>query len=573
MNFLGPSCTAAYESLAVWADLLDRINVFPVADGDTGTNLRISLAPLRDCNGDMAGAITRLSRCASGNSGNIAAAFFREFLTADGVGDLARQAVIGRDRAWGAIAEPCAGTMLGVFDALCSVLKTADSKGLDFSSIRRLLQEAVLATVHQLPDLERAGVVDSGALGMFIFFDALFQQLTGQQQCSCPVTDLFFGKLQISPAFIGQTTDDYCVEALLLAKEQQADVMKQIARLGDSAVMVSDSSGIKVHIHTPDPEKLRQDLSCLGEVVDWSDEAMGPMIEEESRRGGGLGNVICIMSDAAGSLPREVARQYGITLLDSYILVGGQARPESLFSPEQLYALMQNGVRVTTAQASTHERHLHYQAACQQFGKVLYLCVGSAFTGNYFTARAWQTENDPDGRFLVLDTGAASGRLAVIALLTARCAEQAAAAEEVIALAKSLVEHAEEYIFLYELKYLVAGGRVSKTKAFFGDLLHMKPVISPISSGVRKVGVVKNRREQLAFALDKLGSYAGNSKKLFVLLQYSDNREWLQEVVMDLVRQCLPDAEIQLVPLSLTSGVHMGPGTWAMAFAEKGAGC
>lgn len=572
MSFLGPSCIAGYENLAVWADLLDRINVFPVADGDTGTNLRISLAPLRNCHEDMAGPVTRLACSASGNSGNIAAAFFREFLSADGVVGLAKQAAIGRERAWDAIAEPCAGTMLGVFDALSLALKTAGGEELDFLSIRQQLQEAVLATVHQLPELERAGVVDSGALGMFIFFDAFFQQLTAEQQRGCPVTDLFAGRLQISSAFIGQTTDDFCVEAVLLAKGEQPDVMAQIASLGDSAVVVPDSCRLKVHIHTPDPERLRADLSSLGEVVGWSDEAMGPMVAEEGRADFSK-NAICVMSDAAGSLPKEMARHYGITLLDSYILAGERARPESLFSSEELYPLMKKGVRVTTAQASTHERHLHYQAVCRQFDRVLYLCVGSAFTGNYSTALAWKVANDPEDRMLVIDTGAASGRLAVIALLTARCAEQGIGAEEVISLARSLVEHAEEYIFIHELKYLVAGGRVSRTKAFFGDLLHMKPVISPGSEGVRKVGVVKNRREQLAFALDRLAAYPGKDSALFVLLQYSDNREWLQEFVAAQVRSRMPEAEIQLVPLSLTSGVHMGPGTWAIAFAEKEAEC
>ena len=572
MTFLGPSCVAAYESLAVWAELLDRINVFPVADGDTGSNLRITLAPLRDCHGDMAGAIARLNRTASGNSGNIAAAFLRDFLWADNQGDLTRQAEMGRDRAWDAVAEPCAGTMLGVFDALCRALNHADGQELHFFSIRRQLQEAVLATTQQLPDLERAGVVDSGALGMFVFFDALFQQLTSQQEYGCPVHELFAGKLQVSSAFRGRITEEYCVEALLAAERPQAVLKERIACLGDSAVVVPDSSRVKVHIHTADPEGLRKELSCLGDVVAWSDEIMDPQVRRES-----MDNVskksLSIMSDAAGSLPKEMARQYGIILLDSYILAGEEARPESLFSAERLYPMMKKGLRVSTAQASSHERHLHYQAACRQCNRVLYLCVGSAFTGNYSTALAWKRKNDPEGRLLLLDTGAASGRLAVIALLAARCAEEGGAEEDVIALARSLTKHAEEYVFLHELKYLVAGGRVSRTKGFFADLLQKKPVISPTSAGVRKVGVVKNRGEQLAFAINRLSSLGGNGSGLLILLQYSDNREWLQEIVAAEVRSCVPEAEIHLVPLSLTSGVHMGPGTWAMAFADKEGKC
>ncbi len=568
MNPLIPACVAGYENLVVWADLLDRINVFPVADGDTGTNLRVSLAPLRHCKDDMAGAVARLPHSASGNSGNIAAAFFRDFLQAQTVSELGLQAAVGRDKAWQAIGDPRPGTMLGVFDAICLVLNAKEGPGLHYPSLQNQLHQATLATAYQLSELERAGVVDSGALGMFIFFDGFFQQLTGKEVVATPVIELFAGKLQISASYSAPTTDEYCVDALLQTSgEPSSAVMAQIAALGESAVLMPDSTSVKVHLHTSDPEQLRDELSRLGQVVNWSDEAMAPLMRAGECHDFSENN-IRIMSDAAGSIPLELARQHGIILLDSYILAGDQGGPESLFSADLLYSMMKTGVKVSTAQASNHERHLHYEAACRQYDQVLYLCVGSAFTGNYSTVMAWKEEHDPTNRLQVIDSGAASGRLAVIALLTARLAVQGAAAEKVVAYAQKLVEEAEEYIFLHELKYLVAGGRVSRSKGFFADLLHKKPVISPAADGVRKVGVVKNRGEQLAFGLEKLASLAGDGRGIFVLLQYSDNREWLQDTVDAQIRRRLPQAEIQLVPLSLTSGIHMGPGTWAMAFAS-----
>src|SRR5512137_2649817 len=71
------------ERVAAWADLLDSINVFPIADGDTGRNLKISLAPLRDLDNDRGRTIHQLLVHARGNSGNIAARFFSGFLSAD----------------------------------------------------------------------------------------------------------------------------------------------------------------------------------------------------------------------------------------------------------------------------------------------------------------------------------------------------------------------------------------------------------------------------------------------------------------------------------------------------------
>ncbi len=558
---------AGYENLVVWADLLDRINVFPVADGDTGANLRVSLAPLRDGDSGMADVVGRLSLSGRGNSGNIAVAFLREFLSPENF-DLEFQAKKGREMAWKAVSEPRTGTMLTVFDTLASVLEEERDSDPDYISIRKHLQNAVLATADELPELKEAGVVDSGALGMFLFFDGFFQTFTRQPKNVSSITDLFGKTLSLDESFHPQATGEYCVEASLVIDDDQDNLNQRIANLGNSTVIVPDDSGVKLHIHTRDPEELRSKLAMLGDVVNWSDEAMDSMLTDEKRKSF-ASNTIRIMTDAAGSVPRDLAHSHGIILLDSYILAQDQVLPESLFSPEQLYLLMKAGTRVSTAQASNHERYLHYDAAVQQYGKVLYLSTGSAFTGNFAVADDWQKAHDSGHQFTVLDSGAASGRLAVIALLTARFAEGGAESDAVITYAENLTKEAEEFVFIHELKYLVAGGRVSQTKAFFGDLLQMKPVISPTSEGVKKVGVVRNRDAQLEFAKEKISAESKNGPSLLVLLQYTDNLEWLTGIVKPQIEKLLPDAEILLLPISLTSGVHMGPGTWSIAFASK----
>ena len=122
MSSMRSAFASGYENLSAWADLLDRINVFPVADGDTGANLRISLAPLRDNKGDTTQTLNLLARCATGNSGNIAAAFFQEFCQAESFAELAEKAALGRAKAWQSLAKPQVGTMLNVFDCLAASL-------------------------------------------------------------------------------------------------------------------------------------------------------------------------------------------------------------------------------------------------------------------------------------------------------------------------------------------------------------------------------------------------------------------------------------------------------------------
>jgi DegV family protein with EDD domain len=573
MSELHESFAEGYACLSSWADLLDRINVFPVADGDTGTNLRISLIPLRNCCKDSATTRTLLARCATGNSGNIAAAFFREFCLAESFADLAEKAALGRAMAWQAIASPCAGTMLSVFDSLASVLASQSHEELQsiYTPLSLALQKAVGDSSELLPDLKKAGVVDSGALAMYVYFDGFFRHLTGQRDGAGSIFDLFAGKLAISSSFQPHLTSDHCVDVVIQMADKDAAVRDSLAELGESVVVVQDDSLLKVHIHSPDPDRLRQRLGSFGDIVHWSDVAIDQSgvehYSEPAER-----SMLHIITDAAGSMTREMARRHGITLLDSYIIIGNDSRPESLYSPEQVYSLMRQGRKTTTAQASTFERHQHYQSICRQFGRCLYLCVGSAFTGNYHTAAAWKKKNDPDNLFTVIDTGAASGRLALIALLTARQAKNGRSPDEVSAFAEKTIAGCAEYVFIDELKYLVAGGRLSRTKGFFGDLFSMKPVISPTSEGVRKVGVVHSSKGQLAFALERLSERFAESAAPMIMLQYSDNEEWVAGTVQQQVKNLLPEAELLLTPLSLTSGVHMGPGTWSIAFTAAEAG-
>ncbi len=576
MSELGNSFAAGYACLSAAADLIDRINVFPVADGDTGTNLRISLAPLRHLADDRELTRSLLARSATGNSGNIAAAFFREFCLAESFTALAKHAALGRDMAWQAVASPCAGTMLSVFDSLVAVFASHRQLHTIYSPLCLELQKAVRDTTQLLPDLGKAGVIDSGALAMYVFFDGFCRHLSEQSGPPCSLFDLFAGRLAISSTFRPEFTDCHCVDAVIhLARqpaaagtrdEQQANVRDRLAELGESVVVVRHQSSLKIHIHTSDPDLLRGRLGTFGEIVQWSDGAIDQ----------GDGQPYCspekpplhIVTDAAGSMTRAMARRHGITLLDSYIIVGDDSRPESLYTAEDIYPQLRQGVKITTAQASTFERHQHYQSILGEFGPALYLCVGAAFTGNYGAAIAWKKDNDQEELLTVVDTGAASGRLALIALLTARQAQKAENPGQVVDWARRILAECMEYVFINELKYLAAGGRISKAGGFFGDLLSMKPVVSPTSEGVRKVGVVRSVPGQLAFALARLGERFNRLAAPTILLQYSDNEAWVTNVAMQQVRGAVPEAEILLAPLSLTSGVHMGPGTWSMAFAS-----
>ena len=111
-----------------------------------------------------------------------------------------------------------------------------------------------------------------------------------------------------------------------------------------------------------------------------------------------------------------------------------------------------------------------------RYEKVLYLCVGSVYTGNYDVVMDWKKQHDHENRLQVIDTGAASGRLGTIVLAVQQFFNHTQDVGKTIAFAQKAVQTCEEYVFLEKLQYLAAGGRLSKTSAFFGDMLRMKPV-------------------------------------------------------------------------------------------------
>ncbi len=556
------------ERLAAWSDLIDAINVFPVADGDTGKNLVVTLAPLRNGTLDAQSLAAAVASAAVGNSGNIGAAFLSGFLAKGWPEDLGRAAARGRDAAYHAVAEPKPGTMLTLFDTFADQAVSApfdDPAGAE--RIIESLDAAVRSTTDSLPVLKAAGVVDAGALGLFVLLESVLLRISGRGGAAPPIPDRFGARVRLSPGFRPLPEPGYCVQTFLHPGNGEASVLERIRACGESVVISRLEERLKVHLHTDDLPSTRKRLERIGRTEGWSQERMAPPKPVPSASDGDVPAFppIHVMTDGAGSLDRRTAEELGITLLDSTIVIGGRSLPESELSPDELYAAMRSGRKVSTAQAPTAERRERYRRALDRHGKVLYLCVGSAYTGNYAAATAWQGEHDGADGMAVIDTGAASGRLAVLALAVARYARAAASSEAVVRFAETILERCEEYLYLEQLGYLAASGRLSRTGAFFGDMFHVKPIITPRPEGARKVGVVRSRRGQVRHALSRLAEAARRGRLEMILLEYSDNREWV-EAVAARVREARPESEVLLQPLSLTSGAHMGPGTWGVAF-------
>lgn len=451
--------------------------------------------------------------------------------------------------------------MLTVIDELLAGFEPGcGAPAAGFHPLIEALAAAVHTTAETLPPMKAAGVVDAGALGLFLFLEGFFSRLDDRPYAFRPVTEMFAGRVRSATGSATDAAqhDGACVDAVVQLRPGGAPV--DASRLGDSLVVQRVEDRLKIHVHTVHPEAVHRELERAGRVERWTQGRL-----RAPARAVLPPQAAHVVTDAAGSIARADAAELGITLLPSYLVLGGRSLPETLVEPDELYRAMRSGVRVTTAQASIFERHQSYDHILSRCERALYLCVGSVYTGNHGVVTAWKREHDPEDRLTVLDTGLASGRLGIVARAAARLAGAGADPHRLLEFARAASARSEEYLFLERLQYLVAGGRLSKTRGRIGDLLHVRPVISPTPAGARKVGTARTRDDQLAFAAARLDRALGAAGKGSILLEHSDNTDWVRDEVLPAIRSRYPAADVLLGPLSLTSGAHMGPGTWGVA--------
>jgi hypothetical protein len=560
---------AGYERIVAWADILDRINVYPVPDGDTGRNLVITLGACRNINGDLNSLISEILLSARGNSGNIAAAFLAGFLTCNELSSLSASAEAGCNLAYRAVPNPQQGTMISLFDALSTSLKRTPSErtGIWVDSIIHDMEETVRNTREQLPELKKAGVVDAGALGMLVFLDPLLNTLAGRPVRPSFFTDDLKDSFNVSPTWQDNKYQGYCFDVLLKVGQEEQEVIKHVMDVGESFVAMPNGECLKVHLHASDRERVRQDLTAVGAILSWAEDDLAEQTLRfsEFRKK----QAIHIMTDAAGSVSRDLAHKLEITLLNSYIAVGSRCLPETYVDPTQLFKAMKAGAKVSTSQPSILEQHECYHNVMKSYDRVLYLCVGSFYTGNYDVAMKWKAQNDPENRMTIIDTGLASGKLGLIARTAAELSLTINDPSEIIAFARDAIERVQEYIFLDTLQFLAAGGRMSKTGAFFGDIFHIKPIISPYPDGARKIGVAKSTKDQVKLAFRRLEKNILKDQKTTLLLEYTDNREWLEGEIKPEIERRFPLVKVILQSLSLTTAAHVGPGSWGIAFLAE----
>jgi DAK2 domain fusion protein YloV len=304
---------------------IDDLNVYPVPDGDTGTNLTLTVRSMvealeRDGPEDRAGLAHEVSRAAlmgaRGNSGVILSQIVRGACDAlSETDDLARVFRSASDAAYRAVKKPVEGTMLTAIRAMAD----AAEHGANLRAIVARGDDTVVRTREMLPVLKEAGVVDAGAAGLVEIVRGVCAALTGEAvESPADVPQ----ELGIEAIHQELSRFRYCTVFVVEGQDLDADELeRELERLGDSLLVVGDSDALKVHVHTDDPGRALSLGVARGSVAGVEIANMHTQTHQREERllhavPGADAPACAVVAVAAGSGNRILFESFDATVVD-----------------------------------------------------------------------------------------------------------------------------------------------------------------------------------------------------------------------------------------------------------------
>jgi len=587
---------AGAESVIRRKEYLNKINVFPVADGDTGTNMALTLKAvadgLYDCDDSTIDAVVCCAADAAlvgsrGNSGSILAQFFqglyeglsgKERATAQ---DFATALLLAKKGAYEAMMNPVEGTILTVIrdwtHAVHDLSKmTSDFKHL-FHESCKAAKQSLAKTPEQLKIngeaiLKKAGVVDSGAQGFVDMVEGVTRFISEGS-----LKEVFKRKVfavddaQGEGAHIEANSDaitfQFCTEFVLenSATFDKKALRKDLLNYGDSLIIGGSSTKTKVHIHTNEPQTIFDIAARYGIVRKTKFEDMKAQHENTFGR-----KPIGILTDSTCDLPDEYLEANDIVLVPLSLRFGEEEFLDRVtLSPAEFYRRLQHAKDLPrTSQPSTAQFKQAFDDLLRRYDNVIAIMLSSSVSGTFQNAKL-SSKFFKERNIVVIDSRVAS---LGIGFLVREAVEMRNRGESVEAIEKRLNHlktNIKAFLSLQTIDNLVRGGRLSKSKGFIAKLLQINPVLTFDEQGkVVQCGKGVGEKGALHKAIELALNYVKGKTTVKMAIVYSDSRA-LAEEAREKVLTALPNLSVEIAQISPVLGVYGGSGCVAlMALAE-----
>ncbi len=481
---------------------LNKMNVFPVPDADTGTNLVSTVRSiiensepafsLQKTASAMAGAALEGAR---GNSGVILAQYLYGISAEIGGQNdpdihIFSSALKNAVRyMYEAIANPVEGTMISVIREWAEFVGNYKNK--EEGILKILIDSYDIAlkslenTAAQLEILRKNRVVDAGAKGFVLLLEGIIDFFKNR---NFKRISKVLPQITESIVFDSITKEvlnyRYCTETIIVGKNLEKEKLKLVlSDMGDSIVIAGSGQKLRVHIHTNNPTDVIHKLQTYGTLSRHKADDMLKQYEAAHQRKWN----IALVTDSTCDLPKELMDYYQINYIPLNIIFGQNQYLDRLtITPDLFYSMLDESVDFpTTSQPSETVMKTLYSFIFTHYQSVISLHLTGHFSGTFNTSRkaALEIGNMMNKKAAVFDSRHLSGSLGLIVLRTAEAIEKGMTFEEITSNIDGWCKKARILVGVKTLKYMVRCGRVSPMRGFIANLLNLKPIISISDEG------------------------------------------------------------------------------------------
>ena len=567
---------------------INEINVFPVKDMDTGTNLASTVrAVLDNVIPDKSYSIT-INKIAEealigarGNSGVIFAQFLyglsmetanKTQITYHEFAESLKNAI---PYMYDAVAKPMEGTMLTVIKEWSDFISSKKGKLEDFKeniieSIKTL-EASLSETTEKLKILSKYNLVDAGAKGFVLFIQGIIELIKNKSIRSINrSSNITITSIHSEELIHENITFRYCTEAIIRNLSINKNELKyQLENNGDSVVIAGSDKLCRIHIHTDNPSKMFYNLSKHGTITYQKVDDMVRQMEAASSRKWN----IAIVTDSSCDLPQELIDEYQINYVPININFGDNHYLDKMtIMPEEFYKLLESSEEFPkTSQINERSFTNIYSHLASHYDAIIGIHLTSQFSGTYNSSKkaAERISNEFNKPIHVFDSKTLSGALGLIVLKTAKAIEKGDSLEEITNNIPKWSSESKIFVSVRDLKYMIKGGRVSKSKGFIASLLGVNPIVSMDKDGksmlMGKAFSQKSNMDKVVKHIKKT-SLSQEISDYIVLHANNDEGADYYSQKMETLTGMKPISKVNISPVI---GMNAGIGTTAVSIIYK----
>jgi DegV family protein with EDD domain len=567
-------------------EYLNRINVFPVPDGDTGTNMAFTFKTILEATATspddrvdelMDHVADAALDGARGNSGAIMAQYFHGFresvaglhlLSAEG---FAEAASAGAEAAWTAMSKPVQGTLPTVLEDFSKELTRRVSEGV--RDIRTLLshgieraRESLANTPNQLAVLRQAGVVDAGGQGFVDLLDGIWTYIESGA-VDPAVADLNDESVSLVAEFdVGEHR--YCTECVIEGDQLDREaVMARMEALDASSLVVAGGRNrVRIHIHVNNPAEVFLACEDFGRITQQKADDM-------KRQHGLLNQPVdtAIVVDSGADLPQSEIERLNIHVVPVRLSFGDREFLDGVsLSPDEFYRMLEESEEAPlTSQPPAQDFSRIYTLLTSHGYSVVSVGLSEQLSGT--TAAARQAAGRAGaGDVRVFDTLSATAGQGLLAIVAAEAATLGMSADEVEALLLEMAPRTEVIGIADNLSYAVRGGRVPAGVKRITDWLHVNPVLTASREGKLILGGFHAGRGARPAALARTAVRKMKRETMYrVLIAHMNCEKDAAETRQQILQNHGRIHSCHITEAGPAIGVHLGPGGLIVGFMPQ----